>query len=110
MSASADRFIPEAGKVLEWFADAYEESISRQVKTGYVQADRSDPGMYSPTIQGAYLMTWGQLPPMKQMRRSEEDKRAAEQVRQALASPVTAPGSVRITHAGTGTSDARKAA
>jgi len=67
LAPSAERFVPETGAALNWFADGYEESIARQVKTGYVQADPADPTIFSPTVQGAFAMTWAQLPPMKQM-------------------------------------------
>jgi hypothetical protein len=108
-SASAERFLPAPGAALPWFADGYEESIAKQVKTGYVQADSSNPSMYSPTIQGAYAMTWGQLPPMKQMRRTAADKRAEEQIRQAGTRALPSQA-VRITHERATGSPARKAA
>jgi hypothetical protein len=108
-SASAERFLPAQGNAQAWFADGYEESIARQVRTGYVSPSASDPTLYSPTIQGAYAMTWGQLPPMKQMRRSAEDKRAEQQVRQAGTKPIPAPA-VKITHERPAPTPARKAA
>jgi hypothetical protein len=97
LDASAERFVPAQGATMNWFADGYEESIARQVKTGYVQADPSEPTIYSPTVQGAFAMTWAQLPPMKQMRRSAEDKRAGGQLRQAIANPM-ASAPVKVTH------------
>jgi hypothetical protein len=97
MSAAAERFLPAPGAALDWFADGYEESIARQVKTGYLAVDPSDKTMYSPTIQGAYMMTWGELPPMKQMRRGKEDQRAEQQVRQAGTRPIPAAAAVKIT-------------
>jgi hypothetical protein len=109
VNPSAERFLPAPGAALDWFAQGYEESIARQVKTGYVQADPSDSTTYTPTIQGAYAMTWAQLPPMKQMRRGAEEKRAASQTRQALANPAQ-PANVRITHQRTDTAPTRRAA
>ena len=97
-SATAERFLPEPGKALDWFADGYEESIARQLKTGYLTVDSSDQTLYSPTFQGAYVMTWGELPPFKQMRRSTEDKRADAQIRQAGADPIAAQP-VKVTFA-----------
>jgi hypothetical protein len=83
--AAAERFIPAAGEELEWFADVYEESIVRQVGTGYVQVESGDPTVYHPTFHGAYLMTWAQMWPMKGLRRSAEDRRADTMVRQCSA-------------------------
>ena len=97
--ALAQRYLPRPGGEMQWFADAYEESIARQVGTGYLQRDASDPTLYTPSTIGAYAMTWAQQFPMKQMRRSAEDRRAESQMRQAVAArPISTPSSVRITH------------
>lgn len=92
---SAPRCLPAAGDELTWFANLFEESIKRQLDTGYLQF--AGDGIYVPTTQGAYLMTWGELPPMKSLRRRSEDKRAEKQVEQAAAVPVTPPpATIRI--------------
>jgi hypothetical protein len=110
-ASSAERFIPAAGEELEWFADVYEESIVRQVATGYVQVEAGDPTVYHPTFHGAYMMTWAQMWPMKGLRRSAEDRRAEAMVRQcAAAGAGVAPGSVRITQTRTDRGPGRKAA
>ena len=94
---SAPRFLPNPGSEMQWFGDANQESIERQVATGYLQQDASDPSIYTPTVTGAYMMTWSQQWPMKSMRRSSEDKRAESQIREAIAAKIAPPSSVRIT-------------
>jgi hypothetical protein len=90
--------VPAAGSELAWFADVYEESIVRQVGTGYLQVVAGDVTVYQPTLGGAYRMTWAQMWPMKGLRRSAEDRRAEDQVRQcAAAGNVSAPATVRVT-------------
>jgi hypothetical protein len=96
-SQSAERFLPAAGTEAQWFADLYEESIVRQVATGYLQCDPNDPSVYTPTLAGAYAMTWAQLPPMKQMNRSAEDRRAESQIRQASSASLTPAANVKVT-------------
>jgi hypothetical protein len=94
-----ERFVPAPGAELAWFADAYEDSIVRQVGTGYLQVVAGETTIYQPTLRGAYMMTWGQMWPMKGLRRSAEDRRAEEQVRQcAAAGNVTVPPTVRVTN------------
>jgi hypothetical protein len=91
------RCLPRAGAELEWFAKGYEESIRRQVGTGYLELIDTECGIYAPTMQGAYMMTWSELPPMKQLRRSAEDKRAEAQIRHAIAArEIKPPANVRI--------------
>jgi hypothetical protein len=97
--ASAERFIPAAGQELAWFSEMYEESIARQVGTGYLQRNAGDPTTFQPTFHGAYVMTWAQMWPMKGLGRSAEDRRAEGQVREcAAAGEVKPPSSVRITN------------
>lgn len=92
---TAPRCLPAAGDELKWFADLFEESIVRQLETGYLQY--AGDGIYVPTTRGAYMMTWGELPPMKSIRRASEDRRAEAQARQAAAVPVTPPpATIRI--------------
>jgi hypothetical protein len=111
---TAPRALPAAGNEMPWFADLFEESIKRQLDTGYLMF--AGDGVYLPTIQGAYMMTWGQLPPMNSIRRSREDKRAETQIRQAASIPFTPPGNVRVvtepprTTDGRGTQPMRKVA
>ena len=89
-SATA-RVLPSPGHELAWFADLLEESIKRQLGTGYLQLAPGEETIYLPTMHGAYLMTWSELPPLKGMRRSSEDKRANEQIGQAAKLPPAAP-------------------
>ena len=81
----ARRYLPEQGKELAAFADLYAESIHRQVGAGYLEQLPNDRALYRPTLAGAYLMTWAQLPPLKNMKRTAEDKRAEDQIRHAAA-------------------------
>ena len=93
-----ERFVPAAGAELAWFADAYEESIVRQVGTGYLQVVAGDVTAYQPTFVGAYRMTWAQMWPMKGLRRRAEDRRADAQIQQcAAAGQVAVPENIRIT-------------
>ena len=94
-AASAPRCLPAPGDELKWFADLFEESITRQLDTGYLQF--AGDGIYLPTTAGAYLMTWGELPPMKSIRRAAEDRRAEAQIKQAAAVPFAMPpATIRI--------------
>jgi hypothetical protein len=90
----APRALPAAGNEMPWFADMFEESIKRQLDTGYLRF--AGEGIYLPTMQGAYMMTWGQLPPMNALRRRREDRRAEAQIRQASSIPFTPPANVRV--------------
>jgi hypothetical protein len=83
--AMAERFVPAPRDELSWFADVYEESIVRQVATGYVTKDPRDVTVFVPTLMGAYRMTWAQQWPFKEMRRSIEDRRAEEMMRRCAA-------------------------
>ena len=109
---TAPRELPAPGAELKWFADLFEESIKRQVGTGYLQRVSGDATLYVPSMQGAYLMTWAELPPMKSMRRGAEDKRAASQIRQAAKLPASAPppAAVRLADAGADRGPTRRAA
>jgi hypothetical protein len=91
---TAPRVLPAPGTETAWFADMFEESIKRQLDTGYLMF--AGDGIYLPTMLGAYLMTWGQLPPMNSLRRSAEDKRAEAQVRQAGSTPFAPPTNVKV--------------
>jgi hypothetical protein len=82
--ASAKRAMATPGNELATYAQWFEESIQLQIGAGFLQADASDPTLYTPTLMGAYRMTWDQLPPMKGMKRAASDKRAEEQIRQAI--------------------------
>jgi len=92
--ATAPRVLPAPGNEMPWFAELFEESIKRQLDTGYLMF--AGDGVYLPTVQGAYRMTWNELPPMKSLRRSSEDKRAEAQVRQASSVPFTPPTNVKV--------------
>ena len=91
---AAPRVLPAPGNETAWFAELFEESIKRQLDTGYLMF--AGDGIYLPTMQGAYQMTWGELPPMKNLRRSSEDKRAEAQVRQAGSIPFRPPTNVKV--------------
>jgi hypothetical protein len=91
---STPRVLPAPGTEMPWFADMFEESIKRQLDTGYLMF--AGDGVYLPTMQGAYMMTWGQLPPMNAIRRAVEDKRAEAQIRQASSIPFTPPANVKV--------------
>jgi hypothetical protein len=90
------RFVPAVGNELDAFMDGYEYSIRRQVGTGYYR-DAGD-GVYRPTVQGAFAMTWKLLPPLKDILAARERSRVKQQLAAAQARPVAAPANVRISH------------
>jgi hypothetical protein len=101
LGSTATRFLPAPGAEMNWFGEANAESIDRQVSTGYLQQDPSNPEIYTPTMTGAYMMTWSQQWPMKGMKRSSEDKRADAQIRECAAAGTMPPmTNVRITSDG----------
>src|SRR5439155_1135269 len=83
--ASAERFVPAPRDELNWFADVYEESIVRQLRTGLLRKDSGDVSVFVPTLLGAYRMTWAQQAPFKGLRRTAEDRRAEEMIRRCAA-------------------------
>jgi len=91
---SRARLLPAPGNEVAWFADLFEESIKRQLNTGYLMF--AGDGIYLPTTRGAYLMTWAELPPLKFLRRSSEDKRAEAQANRASSVPFTPPANVKV--------------
>ena len=60
------------------------EDYEEQVKFGRLYLDRS-LGMYRPTWPGAYLMTWSQLPPMKDLRRAQERRKSQAALKELAA-------------------------
>jgi len=92
--ASATRVLPAPGNEMTWFADLFEESIKRQLDTGYLMF--AGDGIYLPTIHGAYRMTWAELPPLKSIRRAAEDKRAEAQAQRASSVPFAPPTNVKV--------------
>lgn len=58
----------EPGKAIEFLKkSALIESYDEQVRMGFLKYDAAAEA-YRPTVKGAYLMTWGLLPPFKGMR------------------------------------------
>lgn len=60
------------------------EDYEEQVKFGRLYLDRN-LGMYRPTWPGAYLMTWSQLPPMKELRRAQERRKSEAALKELAA-------------------------
>lgn len=85
-TALGRRYAPAAGKTMPldeefggdaqaYLAAALREELDRQILTGYMTRDDA-AGLYYPTLKGAYLMTWGELFPFKQLRRLRRDRKA----------------------------------
>lgn len=65
------------GDAQAYLAAALREELDRQIPTGYMERDEA-AGIYRPTVKGAFLMTWGELFPFKQIRRLRRDRQARE--------------------------------
>ena len=73
---SARKVLPDEGAELDYLANVLIEDYERQCRLGMLYLDPA-AAAYRPTMKGALLMTWGLLPPMKQVR-SLQMNRAAE--------------------------------
>ncbi len=93
---TAARYLPSPGHDVKWFSDTCDISVLRQVELGYLHAG-SQPGTYRPTWTGAFMMTWGLLPPMKQIRAARMRRRAQKAIEQAEAPPLSPPRVTVIT-------------
>ena len=81
-----------------FLAQLYDEAHHWQVEAGYYRFDRK-ANRYRPTLKGAYLMSWGMLPPFGQLRRAAVRRKAGALLRQIGMEgedqrPVAAPASV----------------
>lgn len=75
---SARKMLYEPGQAVAYLKEyALKKSYEEQVAKGWLRYD-ADDDCYRPTIKGAYLMTWGQLHPMKWFRIQAMKKREAE--------------------------------
>ena len=62
-----------------YLAAAIVRELDQQVPTGYLRLDRV-ANAYRPTIKGALLMTWAQVPPISTIRMNRVRRRAAQLV------------------------------
>ncbi|MBN1489357.1 MAG: hypothetical protein JXA69_05515 [Phycisphaerae bacterium] len=95
--ATAMRYCPSTTSNLRaWFADELLLSLIRQEEAGYFTVAK--PGAYRPTWRGAFMMTWGLLPPFKQIRAARMRRRAKAAIAAMEAQPPASPRNVPITH------------
>ena len=78
-SRGSVREIDRGGDAAAYLGRAVVEELEQQIPTGYLQLDRAS-GTFRPTVKGAAVMTWRQLPPMSWIRRIRTRRRAAELV------------------------------
>ena len=71
---------PEGGEV-DYLSSALVEDYERQCSLGMLYLDRA-AAAYRPTLKGAFLMTWGMLPPMKQIRSAKMNRTAERRLDQ----------------------------
>lgn len=72
------------GREPERLIEGMQREMSDQVPVGILRRDEQ-AGVYRPTLYGAFYMTWGQLPPFKQIKGSLRRSRA-EKMRKAVES------------------------
>jgi len=70
--------------------------LLRQARVGWLK--QMPNGDFRPRLYSAYVMTLGELPPFKQMRRFFANRAAAREIQLAAAREPAAPSNVRITH------------
>ncbi len=73
---SAKRRLPPEREPSAILREAVFRELLSQVETGYFALDEA-ADEFRPTIKGAFLMTWGLLPPAANLRRLARDRRAA---------------------------------
>jgi hypothetical protein len=85
-SAGATRYVPAPGDELAVFVEMYDYPILRQVEVGYFRYD-DQADVYRMTTRGAFAMTWGQLPPIVQLRRARDRAEASRQLAEVNRAP-----------------------
>ncbi|MEM1212511.1 MAG: hypothetical protein AAGI68_09460 [Planctomycetota bacterium] len=73
--------IPFDREPAEFFLEEMARELDGKADRGFWQ--KPSPGRYTLTLTGAYLMTWSQFPPFKQLRDARH-RRAAQAIRQRL--------------------------
>jgi hypothetical protein len=91
------RFLPPDNRSFEYLSDAVEFDIQREAKLGRLYRENNSD-LYRATLSGAYMMTWGQLPVIKQIRSWRVRLRAIAQLQAAETHPIITPPKVTITH------------
>ncbi|HEY7087721.1 MAG TPA: hypothetical protein VH518_06495, partial [Tepidisphaeraceae bacterium] len=86
LTPAKPRFLAAMGQEVDYYAHATAVEIRRQVETGYFIHAGND--VYIPTIVGAFMMTWKQLPPIKNMLASARNRRAQQALAEAEATPL----------------------
>lgn len=90
------RYLPAPGDEVQSLAEGGLYELLRQASVGWLR--QMPDGDFCPTLQSAYVMTLGELPPFKQVRRFLADRAAIREIRFAAVRVATAPTDVRITH------------
>lgn len=94
--SSSERFLPTIGSEPEFFALCTSLAMWRQAEAGYFQRT-TEPGTYVPTWIGALIMTWKQLPPLRQILAMSQKMEARRVLREATAGPMEPLTGIRIT-------------
>ncbi len=79
--------LPRPGTEVAVQQERIVEDYNEQVKFGLLYLDHKR-GVYRPTWQGAYLMTWSQLQPMKFLREARERRKSRAALQALEASPL----------------------
>jgi hypothetical protein len=95
-NSGARRYLPEPGREAVAFVEAVAWDTRKQLTTGYFY--EAEPDVLRPTLLGALLMTWGELPPFKQIRLARSDREAEREMRQAMEGPPPPPVRANVTH------------
>jgi hypothetical protein len=95
--APADtRYLPAPGDEVQSLAEGGLYELLRQARVGWLK--QMPDGDFRPRLHSAYVMTLGELPPFKQLRRFFANRAAEREIQLAAARQPAAPSNVRITH------------
>ena len=75
VAPGAKKVLPDEGAEVDYLSNVLIEDYERQCRLGMLYLDRA-AAAYRPTMKGALLMTWGLLPPMKQIRSLQMNRAA----------------------------------
>jgi hypothetical protein len=90
------RYLPAPGDEVQSLAEGGLYELLRQARVGWLK--QMPNGDFCPTLHSAYVMTLGELPPFKQVRRFFADRAAMREIQFAAARKPSAPSNIRITH------------
>ncbi|HMO26444.1 MAG TPA: hypothetical protein PKB10_09250 [Tepidisphaeraceae bacterium] len=84
--ARQQRVIPQPGEEAKFAVEEVIAAIDAQTRTGYM---RRSGNVYRPTIKGAFLMVWKNLPPFSWIRKSLSNARARAEAARLNADPAS---------------------